>query len=100
MTTAASRRPDEKTDLGMLRVLLVEDEADDAELIIRELRTAGVRFRSHRVDNRSDYLEALRDPPDIVLSDHTLPDFSAIEAVRLLRQQGSAMPFIPVTGTQ
>src|SRR5262245_7975686 len=100
MTTAASRRPDEKTDLGMLRVLLVENEPNDAELIIRELRSAGVRFRWHRVENRPAYLEALRDPPDVVLSDHTLPDFSAIEAVRLLRQQGSDIPFILVTGTQ
>src|SRR3954467_9015784 len=100
MTTAASRRPEERTELGLLRVLLVEDNADDAELIIKELRRAGVGFRSHRVDSRPAYLEALRDPPDVVLSDHTLPQFSAIEALRILRQQGSDIPFILVTGTQ
>ena len=49
MTTAASRRPEEKTELGLLRVLLVEDEADDAELILQELRQAGIKFRWHRV---------------------------------------------------
>ncbi|MBI4499844.1 MAG: PAS domain S-box protein [Gemmatimonadetes bacterium] len=100
MATTTSRRPEEKTERGLLRVLLVEDEPDDAELIIRELRRAGLGFRWIRVDTRPDYLEALRDPPDVVLSDHTLPQFSAIEALRLLRQQGSDIPFILVTGTQ
>jgi hypothetical protein len=52
MTTAASRRPEEKTELGLLRVLLVEDDAADAELIIKELRRAGVGFRSHRATRR------------------------------------------------
>jgi two-component system sensor histidine kinase UhpB len=53
-----------------------------------------------RVDDRSAYLEALRDPPDVVLSDHALPQFSALEALQLLRQHGSDIPFILVTGTQ
>src|SRR4051812_20341981 len=100
MTTTASRRPEEKTELGLLRVLLVEDEPDDAELILHELRQAGVKFRWHRVDPRPAYLEALRDPPDVVLSDHALPQFDALEALRLLRQQGLDIPFILVTGTQ
>src|SRR5579864_3931359 len=100
MATTASRRPEPQTELGLLRVLLVEDEPDDAELIIRELRRAGLGFRWIRVDAKPAYLEALRDPPDVVLSDHSLPQFSAVEALRLLRQQGSDVPFILVTGTQ
>jgi PAS domain S-box-containing protein len=100
MAATASRKQEDKTELGLLRVLLVEDEPDDAELIVRELRRAGLGFRWFRVDTKPDYIEALRDPPDVVLSDHTLPQFSAIEALRLLRQQGSDVPFILVTGTQ
>src|SRR5438034_659131 len=100
MAATASRTSEEETQQGLLRVLLVEDEPDDAELIIRELRRAGLGFRWHRVDSRPDYIEALRDPPDVVLSDHKLPQFSALDALRLLRQQGSDIPFILVTGTQ
>ena len=61
MATTAPRKNEEKTELGLLRVLLVEDEPDDAELIIRELRQAGLGFRWFRVDTKPAYLEALRD---------------------------------------
>src|SRR5262245_7974920 len=99
MTTAASGRPETKPPPGLVRILLVEDQPDDAELIIRELQNAGMTFRWHRVDNPQSYLDALRDPPDIVLSDGSLPQFSAEEALRLLRQQSPDIPFILITGT-
>jgi signal transduction histidine kinase len=83
-----------------IKILIVEDVAADAELIVRELRRAGMRFTSRRVDTREAFLTALRDfDPAVVLSDYNLPQFSGPEALRLLKQEGSSAPFILITGS-
>lgn len=83
-----------------VRVLLVEDELADAELIIDELRENGMECLDLRVDNEDDYLEALESfRPDIVLSDLSLPTFSGYRSVELLRQRDALLPLIFVSGT-
>jgi len=81
-----------------LRVLIVEDSPDDAELLARRLRQAGFDFTWQRVETEADYLAALRDPPDLILADYHLPGFTALEALCLLQGQASDVPFIVVTG--
>ena len=82
-----------------LRVLLVEDSADDAELLLRELRRAGYEPSAERVLSAATLEAALgRGPWDLVISDHGLPGFSAPEALALLQATGLDVPFIIVSG--
>jgi PAS domain S-box-containing protein len=79
---------------------LVEDAADDAELILRELRRGGVPCACQRVQSRADLGHALRHfAPDIVLADHGLPQFNAFEALQLVRREQPRTPVIIVTGS-
>jgi DNA-binding NtrC family response regulator len=85
---------------NMLRILLVEDEPTDAELVENNLREAGVRFESRRVETRAQYERALKEfRPDLILADHTLPHFEARTALQLAREQAPLVPVIVVTGT-
>ena len=84
-----------------LDILIIEDVALDAEAIERELRDADLRFRARRIESSAAFLQALRDePPDIVLSDFTLPQFNALAALHLLKAQRPDIPFILVTGNR
>jgi len=82
-----------------LEVLLLEDRASDAELVVDALRQDGYEAHWRRVESKAAYLEALNAEPDIILSDYTLPQLDAPLALRLLRERGLDIPFIVVTGT-
>jgi len=84
----------------LVRVLMVEDVADDAALIERELRRAGIRGATRRVDSASAYREALQAfAPDIILTDHSLPTFGAADALRIALLEAPDTPVIVVTGS-
>ena len=81
-------------------ILMVEDLATDAQLIERELRKANIDFVSKRVESKEAFLKTLTEfQPDIVLSDFSLPQFSGLEALRLLKENGHDVPFILITGS-
>jgi len=83
-----------------LRILSLEDVAYDVELLQRELRKANIEYELQRVEKKDEFLAALADfKPDIILADYSLPQFSALEALKLLRQQKSTVPVILVTGS-
>ncbi len=83
-----------------LRVLVVEDSPQDAELVVRELRRRGYEPAWQRVDTREDMQAALRNQPwDLVLADYAMPSFSAPEALALMKRTGLDVPFIIVSGT-
>jgi two-component system, cell cycle sensor histidine kinase and response regulator CckA len=83
-----------------LRVLLVEDSETDAKLILRALRAANHRLVAERVDTAADMREALlRESWDVVISDWAMPRFSARAALALVRELGSSVPLIIVSGT-
>jgi signal transduction histidine kinase len=85
---------------GMLHVLLVEDSETDAKLLLRELRLAGFEPELERVETAETMHDALhRKQWDIVLSDFTMPRFSAPAAFALLRAEKFDIPFIIVSGT-
>lgn len=87
--------------MAPLRILMLEDNAADAELAAAVLRQAGFPVVTTRVVGRADLLTALDTfRPDVILADHSLPQFTALEAVRLLRARGADLPIILVTGTQ
>jgi PAS domain S-box-containing protein len=82
-----------------LRLLLVEDDPDDADLILAELSLAGFDLEWQRVDDEAGFLAHLSPHLDIVLSDYTLPRFNATRTLTLLRESGYAIPCIVVTGS-
>ena len=83
-----------------IKVLLVEDVAEDADLIVRELRRSGLSLETRRVDSAPAYEQALAEfAPDLILSDYTLPGFDGPEALRIAQRQRPDTPFIFVSGT-
>jgi PAS domain S-box-containing protein len=91
---------DQSLAAQQLRILLLEDVPMDAELIEYQLGRAGIAFTPTCVDNRDDFIAALRDsPPDVILSDYALPGFDGMSALRLARQYVPSTPFIIVTGS-
>src|SRR5882672_11079068 len=82
-----------------LRVLIAEDRPTDAELMVYELSRAGFEPKWTRVETEEDYLKELQHPPDVILADHTLPNFDAPQALRILKDTGMDIPLIMVTGS-
>jgi signal transduction histidine kinase len=82
-----------------LKILILEDVEDDVELIKRTLRKAGLDFEARQEDTREGFLKALHEyRADVILSDHSLPQFDSVEALALSKQHASQVPFILVTG--
>jgi signal transduction histidine kinase len=83
-----------------LRVLLVEDDERDAELVLRALRREGATVESARVQDAASMREALaRGVWDVVISDWSMPEFSAIGALDVLKESGFDVPFLISSGT-
>ena len=83
-----------------IRILLAEDNPDDATLIQRQLRQSGVDVTIRRVDSAPAFLAALDEvDPDIVLTDHSMPQFTARDALRIARDARPQTPVIVVTGS-
>jgi DNA-binding NtrC family response regulator len=82
-----------------LNILIVEDDKRDAALLIREIRR-GYEPTARRVRTREDLRIALdKQQWDLVLSDCSMPRFSAPEALSIVRETGDELPFIIVSGT-
>lgn len=82
-----------------LRILMVEDADDDAALIVRLLQRNGYDPVCERVETAAAMRAALQQSWDLVIADYSLPQFSGIEALQLLRQSDQDLPFIIVSGT-
>lgn len=89
---------------NVVKILIVEDSADDLDLLERELKRGSIAFISRVVKKKPDFQQALYEfTPDIILSDHSLPQFNSIEAMQIWKEYQSAtnaiVPFILVTGS-
>jgi two-component system sensor histidine kinase UhpB len=83
-----------------LKILILEDSDADAQIILRLLNKSNPGYEFNIVVNKKSYLEALDNyKPDVVLSDNSLPQFNATEALKILRERSTFIPFIMVTGT-
>src|SRR5688572_22359009 len=83
-----------------IKILMLEDSPDDVELIQRELKKEKIDFLAKVVDCRKDFEQALDEfSPDIIFSDHSLPQFNSLEALKIVKQKSLKIPFILVTGT-
>jgi signal transduction histidine kinase len=82
-----------------LKILNLEDDPEDFDIINFILESSGLSFVSRRVDTKHHFLSALHDyQPDIILSDHSLPTFTSTEALLLCNENNFQIPFILVTG--
>lgn len=82
-----------------LRILLLEDNPDDAEFIERSLQRAHVAFTARRVESREEFVQALGEfSPDLILADHNLPAFDSHSALRIAKECAPNTPVIVVTG--
>jgi len=83
-----------------VHILHLEDVQDESVLVENTVRKGGFIFRWKWVDSKQAYREALLTfRPDIVLSDHSMPGFSSVEAFRMLKEFDFEIPFILVTAT-
>jgi signal transduction histidine kinase len=82
-----------------LKILILEDMEEDVELIKRTLRKAGLQFQAMQVDTREGFIDALQHyEADVILSDHSLPQFDSVDALELCKKMKCTAPFILVTG--
>jgi signal transduction histidine kinase len=82
-----------------IKILCLEDQEEDFEMIELFLKKSGLHFISKRVDTEQEYVQAIDEfVPDIILSDHSLPQFNSFEALKICSQQKRIIPFILVTG--
>ena len=83
-----------------LKLLLVEDNEDDAHLILHKLKQHGYEIEFERVETANNFLSALiRQTWDAILCDYSLPTFGAPEAISIIQSGGYDLPFIIISGT-
>ncbi|MEJ7646430.1 MAG: PAS domain S-box protein [Chryseolinea sp.] len=89
-----------KSPIPKIKILHLEDSIEDADRVAYLLRKAQIDTDIKVVDTKIMYQDALRTfEPDLVISDHTIPSFSSLEAFDLLKNSKLNIPFILVTGT-
>jgi diguanylate cyclase (GGDEF)-like protein len=83
-----------------LRLLVVEDNVSDAELVVLHIRRAGIACVWRRVETKHEMHQALREfHPDLILADYTLPQFDGNSALALAVAEAPEVPFVFVSGT-
>ena len=83
-----------------MRILILEDNKADAELAVRELRRADLEFESRIAETKDQFLNGLEEfAPDLILSDYSLPQFTGLDALRILKAAALDIPFVLCTGS-
>ena len=96
----ANQRASRQQPKAKLRVLLVEDNADDTELVLRTLQNAGFETTHEVAETREAFARKIRTAPyDVVLADYSLPQWQGLESIDVLREQGLDIPVVLVTGS-
>jgi CheY-like chemotaxis protein len=85
---------------SQLRILYLEDDPGDAELVQETLAADGIACQLTRVETEADFVTALQQRGfDLVLADHTLPTFDGLSALKIAQRNWPELPFIFVSGT-
>jgi PAS domain S-box-containing protein len=82
-----------------LRLLILEDNLSDAELVLHALRRAGYNPTADRVESEGDYRDHLQTAPEIILADFSMPNFDALRALEIMQECQLDIPFIIVSGS-
>jgi PAS domain S-box-containing protein len=86
-------------DTKSLNLLIVEDSVDDTVLLVRELKRAGYNINYERVETPDAFLNALDSKEwNLVISDHSMPQFNSLSALELLQKREIDIPFLIVSG--
>ena len=81
------------------KVLIVDDSDDDAFLLYTGLCAAGPPVEYQRVDSAADLRQAIKESDwDVIISDHAMPGFSAVEALDIVKDSGKDIPFLIYSG--
>ena len=83
----------------LLNILILEDNKDDAELMVAELEKNGYTITWNRVETKESFKKSLKDPPDLILADYKLPSVNALDALKIKQEIAPTIPFIIVSGT-
>jgi len=89
----------QRTPPNPLRIIIVEDSADDAELMLDELRRANYEPEWIRVETAEAFVACLDSPVDLILADFALPLFDGLTALAIIQKRDLDIPFILVSGT-
>lgn len=82
-----------------IKILFLEDETQDIELMRYELDTAIIKHHFHCVSSKKEFLGKLETfKPDVIIADYSLPMFNGMHAFRLFKEKNISIPFILVTG--
>lgn len=83
-----------------IKILLLEDNPADADLLARQLAKSGLLFSIEVLETREKFVELLKSfCPDLILSDYSMPSFNALSAFNIVKETGNPIPFIIVSGT-
>jgi two-component sensor histidine kinase/FixJ family two-component response regulator len=80
------------------KILLIEDDDSDAALVMNAARREGLDAAWLRADDEPGFLAMLAEEPDAIVTDYNLPSFSALRVLELVRERGSKLPVLVVTG--
>jgi len=93
------KKPTGNSIARFYKILFLEDNPDDVELMQHELNEAGFSFTSQRTDRKSDFIKQVNEfRPDVILADYSLSTFNGMQAFQMLRREKVVIPFILVTG--
>lgn len=82
-----------------IRLLIIEDSEDDAELLVRKVTKSGYKIKYTRVESEKEMKSALQQEAwDLIISDYSLPNFTGLSAINLINQLKIDIPFIIVSG--
>lgn len=96
--THRTHPPLASTAARVLRVLHVEDSEPDHLLMLAHLQRGGIQVQARRVESEREFVAALAQDWDIILSDFGLPGFSGLAALDIVKASGKLIPFILVSG--
>src|ERR1700737_4366548 len=83
-----------------LRILYLEDDPRDAEIVQETLTIGGIRYQTTRVETEADFIASLEQGGfDLILADYTLPSFDGLSALKIAQQDWPHVPLIFVSGT-
>lgn len=81
-----------------LKVLILEDNENDAFFAVRQLKKGGFEFESTRVEELGEFEDEILKKPDLILADFWLPKFNALEALAVMKEHELDLPFVLISG--
>jgi Signal transduction histidine kinase len=81
-----------------VRIILVEDDDSDADLVMAAAKRGGLDVDWIRADDEPSFIAALKNVPAAIITDFSLPSFSAMRVLAIVRERGADIPVLVVTG--